>query len=191
MDRLTREIKGFLSALGEETLDSGQTRRAVAYIAIVSDLENIGDFVDKTLADHLRRLDERGQRFSGEGVAELRTFLSEVGSLYREGMTVTGTVARLAQFGAFVTIDAGIDGLLPIGKLGGGKRLKHPREVLQEGQQLLVVIESIDREQRRIALGLAGEGNRDEGPTSYTAPAATMGTFGDLLRKKLEQGQKK
>ncbi len=115
----------------------------------------------------------------------------KVGSLYREGMTVTGTVARLAQFGAFVTIDAGIDGLLPIGKLGGGKRIKHPREVLQEGQQLLVVIESIDREQRRIALGLAGEGSRDEGPTSYTAPAASMGTFGDLLRKKLEQGQKK
>jgi len=114
----------------------------------------------------------------------------KVGSLYREGMTVTGTVARLAQFGAFVTIDDGIDGLLPIGKLGGGKRIKHPREVLQEGQQLLVAIEGIDREQRRIALGLAGEGNRDEGPTSYTAPAASMGTFGDLLRKKLEQGKK-
>jgi phosphate:Na+ symporter len=87
VDRLTREIKVFLSALGEETLDSGQTLRAVAYIAIVSDLENIGDFIDKTLTDHLRRLSERGQRFSGEGVAELRSFLREVGSLYREAVS--------------------------------------------------------------------------------------------------------
>jgi Na+/phosphate symporter len=38
-----------LSALGEGSLDSAQTNRAVAYIAIVSDLENIGDFIDKTL----------------------------------------------------------------------------------------------------------------------------------------------
>ena len=87
VDRLTREIKGFISTLGEESLDSGQTLRAVAYIAIVTDLENIGDFIDKTLRDHLRRLSGRGQRFSGEGVAELQTFLFEVGSLYREAVS--------------------------------------------------------------------------------------------------------
>ena len=87
VDLLTREIKVFLSALGEETLDSGQTLRAVSYIAIVSDLENIGDFIDKTVTDHLRKLSERSQRFSGEGVAELRSFLSEVGSLYREAVS--------------------------------------------------------------------------------------------------------
>lgn len=115
----------------------------------------------------------------------------KVGTLYREGSTLTGTVVRLAQFGAFVALDEGIDGLLPIGKLGGGKRLRHPQDVLQVGQQLLVTIESIDRPQRRIALGLAGEGTRDDGPTSYTAPAATMGTLGDLLKAKLEQGKKR
>lgn len=115
----------------------------------------------------------------------------KVGSLYREGQTVTGTVVRLAQFGAFIGIDEGIDGLLPIGRLGGaaGKRLKHPQEVLQVGQQLLVVIESIDRAQRRIALAPAGEGSREEGPTAYTAPAASMGTFGDLLKARLERGK--
>jgi phosphate:Na+ symporter len=87
VDRLTREIKVFLSTLGEETLDSGQTLRAVAYIAIVSDLENIGDFIDKTVTDHLRRLSERGQRFSEEGGAELRSFLGEISSLYREAIS--------------------------------------------------------------------------------------------------------
>jgi small subunit ribosomal protein S1 len=113
----------------------------------------------------------------------------KVGSLYREGVTLTGTVSRLAQFGAFVTLDEGIDGLLPIGRLGGGKRIRHPQDVLQVGQQLLVTIENIDSAQRRIALGLAGEGSRDDGPTSYTAPAASMGTFGDMLKAKLEKGK--
>ena len=113
----------------------------------------------------------------------------KVGSLYREGTTLTGTVSRLAQFGAFVTLDEGIDGLLPIGRLGGGKRIRHPQDVLQVGQQLLVTIESIDRAQRRIALGPAGEGTREDGPTSYTAPAASMGTFGDMLKARLEQGK--
>jgi len=113
----------------------------------------------------------------------------KVGSLYREGSTLTGTVVRLAQFGAFIALDDGIDGLLPIGRLGGGRRLKHPQEVLQIGQQLLVVIESIDRAQRRIALAPAGEGNRDDSPTSYTAPAASMGTFGDLLKARMKPGK--
>jgi phosphate:Na+ symporter len=87
VDRLTREIKVFISALGEESLDSAQTGRAVAYIAIVSDLENIGDFIDKTLGDHVRRMAERKQRFSVEGTAELESFLSEVQEMYREAIS--------------------------------------------------------------------------------------------------------
>lgn len=139
----------------------------------------------------IKSCDWEKERFS----FSLRELLADpwqkVGTLYREGTTLTGTVVRLAQFGAFVKLDEGIDGLLPIGKLGGGKRLRHPSEVLQVGQQLLVTIEGIDRAQRRIALGLAGEGTRDDGPTSYAAPAASMGTFGDLLKAKLEQGKKR
>ena len=96
VDRLTREIKVFLSTLGEGSLDSGQTQRATAYIAIVSDLENIGDFVDKTVTDHLRRLGERNQRFSEEGGRELVAFLTEVGSLYREAVSAFVTRDRNA-----------------------------------------------------------------------------------------------
>jgi hypothetical protein len=40
-------------------------------------------------------------------------------------------------------------------------------------------------------LAPAGEGSRDDGPTSYTAPAASMGTFGDLLKARFAQGEKK
>jgi phosphate:Na+ symporter len=94
IDQLTREIKVFLSALGEGSLDSAQTARAVAYIAIVTDLENIGDFVDKTLGEHVRRMAERKQHFSEEGADELESYLREVDEIYRESVS------------AFVTRDA-------------------------------------------------------------------------------------
>ena len=96
IDDLTREIKVFLSALGEGTLDSEQTNRAVAYIAVVSDLENIGDFVDKTLGDHVRRMAERGQRFSEEGAMELESFLLEVEEMSREAVSAFVTRDRKA-----------------------------------------------------------------------------------------------
>ncbi len=87
VDRLTREIKVFLSALGEGAFDSEQTRRAVAYIAIVTDLENIGDFIDKTLGDHVRQMAERNHRFSEEGAKELASLMLEVRMMYSEAVS--------------------------------------------------------------------------------------------------------
>jgi len=157
-------------------------------IGSVEDVLQVGQELEVAV----KSCDWEKERFSFSLRATLEDpWQQKVGTLYREGTTLTGTVVRLAQFGAFVTLDEGIDGLLPIGKLGGGKRIRHPQDVLQVGQQLLVTIESIDRAQRRIALGLAGEGTREDGPTSYTAPTAAMGTFGDLLKGKLEKGKKR
>ncbi len=87
VDELTREIKIFLSNLGQGTLDAAQTRRSMDYIAIVTDLENIGDFVSRTMTEHLRRLSERQQSFSEEGGLELQGYLTEVGSLYRDAVS--------------------------------------------------------------------------------------------------------
>ena len=100
VDRLTHEVKVFLSALGEEALDTEQTRRAVAYISIVSDLENIGDFIDKTLGEHVRKLAEQGQRFSEEGAKELVSLMVEVESMY--GEAVSAFVARDAKAAGLV-----------------------------------------------------------------------------------------
>ncbi|MEW6719208.1 MAG: Na/Pi cotransporter family protein [Thermodesulfobacteriota bacterium] len=92
VDALSREIKGFLADLGQGSLDAAQTERSMEYIGVVADLKNIGDFVDRTMIDHLRRLSERRQSFSEEGGRELQAYLSEVGSLYREA--VSAFVAR-------------------------------------------------------------------------------------------------
>ncbi len=73
---------------------------------------------------------------------------------FGEGQYVTGTVSRLMPFGAFVRLAPGVEGLLPIGRLGNGRRISHPREVLSEGQPVDVKIESVDLEARRISLSV-------------------------------------
>ncbi|MDD2851718.1 MAG: 30S ribosomal protein S1 [Desulfuromonadaceae bacterium] len=117
---------------------------------------------------------------------------------FPEGSFHSGTVVRLDTFGAFVTVADGVDGLLHISKLGGGKRINHPREVVKEGEQIEVKIESIDRVNRRISLALAGPARAaaEEEATlaefrqqSVDAPKG-MGTLGDMLRAKVQKGKK-
>jgi len=114
----------------------------------------------------------------------------KVGSIYKEGMTVNGTVSRLANFGAFVTLEDGIDGLVHISKLGAGRHLKHAQEVLKLGESLAVRIDKIDLEQKRLSLVPAGtEAAEEAGPTSYTEQPSGggMGSLGDLLKQSLDQ----
>ncbi len=133
-------------------------------------------------------LDWEKNRFSFSLRAKLTDPWGKVGTLYTRGSTYTGTVARLTPFGAFVTLEEGVDGLLHISKIGQGRRINHPREVLQEGQQLAVTIEEIDPERRRLALALASQDAGDADTAGYVSrPAASMGTFGDLLKAGLEK----
>lgn len=114
---------------------------------------------------------------------------------FPEGSYVTGRVARLANFGAFVTLSEGVDGLLPISRLGGGKRINHPRDVLTEGAEIEVKVESVDRASRRISLSPA-EASRaasraEEELVAFRKDAAagaarSLGSLGDLLKAKLK-----
>ncbi|MGI9535526.1 MAG: 30S ribosomal protein S1 [Desulfocapsaceae bacterium] len=120
-----------------------------------------------------------------------------------EGKAYVGTIARLAQFGAFVTLAPGVDGLVHISKLGGGRRINHPKEVVEAGQNLEVLIEAIDPAEKRISLvpsdyvSIEDEEEKErrefkdyrsnrEGPKKETAKDA-MGSFGALLKAKLEE----
>lgn len=68
------------------------------------------------------------------------------------GDTVTGTVDRLQDFGAFVKLAEGVDGLLHISGISATERVENPADVLAVGQALELVIEKIDRERERIGL---------------------------------------
>lgn len=120
-----------------------------------------------------------------------------------EGKAYVGNVARLAQFGAFVTLAPGVDGLVHISKLGGGRRINHPKEVLEAGQNLEVIIEAIDPASKRISLvpsdyvSLEDEEEKERreykdyrsnrtGPKKEAAKDS-MGSFGALLKSKLEE----
>jgi small subunit ribosomal protein S1 len=109
-----------------------------------------------------------------------------VGSIHR------GRVSRLTAFGAFLTLEPGIDGLLHISKLGAGRRIHHPREVVELGQELTVKIESLDPQQKRIALAPEDYVAKDPQEERYVPPPVSkeptsMGTFGDLFQSQLRK----
>jgi small subunit ribosomal protein S1 len=70
------------------------------------------------------------------------------------GQRITGTITRLADFGAFVEIEPGVEGLIHISEMSYGKKLRHPSDILKQGDRVDAVILSIKPEERRIALGL-------------------------------------
>ncbi len=73
---------------------------------------------------------------------------------YPIGSQISGRVRNLTSFGAFVEIEDGIDGLVHISDMSWTKRITHPSEVLNKGDELDVVVLSIDKENHRISLGL-------------------------------------
>jgi len=70
------------------------------------------------------------------------------------GQRVTGTVTRLADFGAFVEIEPGVEGLIHISEMAWGKKVRHPGDLLKQGDRVDAVILGIKPEERRISLGL-------------------------------------
>tara|TARA_Y100000588_G_scaffold350040_2_gene400886 strand:- start:6421 stop:8295 length:1875 start_codon:yes stop_codon:yes gene_type:complete len=66
---------------------------------------------------------------------------------------LNGKVRNLTNFGAFVEIEEGIDGLVHISDMSWTKRVRHPNEIVKKGQELEVVVINIDKERRRISLG--------------------------------------
>lgn len=125
--------------------------------------------------------------------------------LFPEGSRHTGKITRLAQFGAFVQLTPGVEGLLHISTLGRGRKLNHPREVVQEGSDIEVTIDKADWENRRLSLSPVRDEEsspatkktaaKDEDIpdqktlTSYLAAGkkqSAMGTFGDLLKDKMK-----
>ncbi len=131
----------------------------------------------------VKKCDWEKERFSFSLRDTLANPWSKVEAGYPVGSSHTGTVSRLAPFGAFITLEEGIDGLLHISKIGGDQRIKHPQDVLKLGQQLQVVVEKIDLGEKRISLALAKDHADEPAETSYEEKAAGgMGSFADLFK---------
>jgi len=159
--------------------------------------EKVGDIlsVGQTVEVIIKKLDWAADRFSFSLKDALPDPWENVVNDFPAGSFHHGTVSRLAPFGAFVTLKEGIDGLVHISKLGAGRRINHPREVVKEGQQVEVQIEAVERATRKISLALA-EISRAEAEEAATikdykeqvadAPQ-NMGSLGDIMKTKMEQ----
>jgi small subunit ribosomal protein S1 len=72
---------------------------------------------------------------------------------YPTGTKLDGTVRNLTSFGAFVEIEPGIDGLVHVSDMSWTKRVEHPSEILQKGEEVQVMVLDVDAENKRISLG--------------------------------------
>jgi small subunit ribosomal protein S1 len=79
----------------------------------------------------------------------------QVGDRYKAGDRVRGTVTRLAEFGAFVELEAGVEGLIHISEMSWSKgKIRKASDVVKQGETVEVVILGVDAAQRRLSLGL-------------------------------------
>ncbi len=79
---------------------------------------------------------------------------SDVRDRYPIGMRIHGKVVSLTDYGAFVELEKGIEGLVHVSEMSWTKRVSHPRDVLNEGQEVDVQVLDVDPQNRRISLGL-------------------------------------
>jgi small subunit ribosomal protein S1 len=148
----------------------------------------------------ITRLDWANKRFTFSLKKMLADPWEAAAQRFPAGSRHAGKVVRLTAFGAFVSLGGGIDGLLHISKLGGGKRIKSPGEAVSLGQEIEVKVESVDAAQHRIALALAvtdaagSTGGEEEDYRKYLEKPSSpppVGAFGEALRTKMDQKKEK
>jgi small subunit ribosomal protein S1 len=97
---------------------------------------------------------------------------------YPMGTRIEGKVKSLTDFGAFIGLDEGIDGLIHISDISWTKHIKHPSEVFKKGQKVEAVVLKIDRDKERLSLGykqLTRDPWDEEIPQRYKVGASTTG----------------
>jgi small subunit ribosomal protein S1 len=79
---------------------------------------------------------------------------TNVGARYPMGLRLRGTVVSLADYGAFIELEPGIEGLIHISEMSWTKRVKHPSKVVAIGDEVDVIVLDVDEENRKISLGM-------------------------------------
>jgi small subunit ribosomal protein S1 len=115
-----------------------------------SKIVNVGDEVDVLVLEV-----NRGAKRISLGMKQVEPDpWATIDERYRVGNRVMGKVRNLTDFGAFIELEAGVDGLLHISDMSWTRNVGHPSEVLKKGQELETQILNIDKDNKRISLGL-------------------------------------
>jgi len=132
---------------------------------------------------------EKGERISLSLKALANDPWRDSAASFVEGSRVKGKITRLQPFGAFVEIAPGVEGLVHISELGANRRINHPKEVVEVGQEIEAVVLQVDPEKRRIGLSMAAskDGTAEDFAAATPNAPHRLGTFGDLLAKLKKQ----
>ena len=115
-----------------------------------NELVNIGDEIQVSVLG----IDKSGEQMSLGMKQTQENPWDKVEEKYPTGKEITGKVRNLTNYGAFIELEEGIDGLLHVSDMSWTRKVSHPNEVLEKGQELSCKILSVDTDRRRIALGL-------------------------------------
>ena len=144
-----------------------------------SKVVSIGDEVDVMVL----KIDKEHEKISlGLKQCETDPWLTLV-ERFPVGTVIEGKVRNLTDFGAFVEVEEGIDGLVHISDMSWTKRVRHPKEILRKGESIEVQILDIDANKRRISLGIK-QLQDNPWPTlaeEYPVDHALEGTVGRML----------
>ena len=102
----------------------------------------------------------------------------EVAAKYPPGATVSGTVRNLTNYGAFIELEEGVDGLLHVSDMSWTRKISHANELLKKGDPITCQVISVDQERKRIALGLkqlAGDPWETTIPQKYQPGSQVIG----------------
>jgi small subunit ribosomal protein S1 len=128
-----------------------------------SELVNIGDEISVVILG----VDREGQQLSLGMKQTQENPWTRVAEKYPVDALVEGKVRNLTNYGAFIELEEGIDGLLHVSDMSWTRKISHPSEMLEKGQAVKCKILSVDQERRRIALGLK---QLDEDPWAANIP---------------------
>lgn len=146
-----------------------------------ADVVSVGDQVEVYVLD----VDKAKQRIS-LGLKEVNANpWNNVYDKYKAGTIVDGTVVRLMDFGAFVELEAGLEGLVHISEISDERILK-PSDVLKTGDKVKVKILEIHKDEQKMSLSIKDAQNRNEEFVQYMDKNEDSLTLGDLLKDKLK-----
>ncbi len=115
-----------------------------------NELVQIGDEINVVVLG----IDKEKQEISLGMKQTQRNPWEDVAQRYPEGSLIKGRVRNLTNYGAFIELEEGIDGLLHVSDMSWTRKISHPNEMLEKGQEIQCRVLSVDQDRRRIALGL-------------------------------------
>lgn len=140
-----------------------------------SKIVSVGQEIETMVLD----IDKQQRRISLGLKQVLSNPWDTIAARFAIGTRVQGRVRNLTDFGAFVEIEDGIDGLVHVSDISWTKRIKHPSEVLKKGQMVEAVVTAIDSDNKRISLSI-----KDLEPNSWDKFFQTH-KVGDLVKGKI------